>query len=240
MEKPLVSILIPTYNRVSFFIKALESAVSQTYENIEIIICDNSDNKDTKMAVKDYLVKYKMITYIKNDKNLKYLGNMNKCLSLAKGEYVNFLLDDDLFSPIKIETMINYMLLDEEINLVSSPFYFINENDAILGINESILRREENYIASGRYIINEMLGNISNCIGVPTTVLFRKSALNYEFGKYKEFEFVFASDMALWLDLFIKGKVYLFKSTLKLLSYPSRSKDCCGRKRMGQMHARFF
>ena len=75
--KPLVSILMPTRNRPVFFKKALESALAQTYDNIEIIICDNSDNDETKQVVEMYLPTYSFIHYEKNETDLKYIGNMN-------------------------------------------------------------------------------------------------------------------------------------------------------------------
>ena len=208
--KPLVSILMPTRNRPLFFKKALDSALAQTYDNIEIIICDNSDNDETKQVVETYLSTYPFIHYEKNETDLKYIGNMSECLSLANGEFVNYLFDDDLFDPTKIEVMMNYLLLDEDIHLVSSPFYFINETDEVLGTNESIFRRGINWMGSGQVMIDQMVGKICNFVGVPTTVLFRKSAMKQPFGKYHEFEFIFASDMALWLDLLSTGKcVYL-------------------------------
>ena len=64
---PLVSILIPTYNRPHYFKIALESALAQTYSNIEIIVGDDSTNNETeKLIYRDYLHKYKHITYIRN------------------------------------------------------------------------------------------------------------------------------------------------------------------------------
>ncbi len=62
---PLVSILIPTYNRPHYFKIALESALAQTYSNIEIIVGDDSTNNETeKLIYRDYLHKHKHITYI--------------------------------------------------------------------------------------------------------------------------------------------------------------------------------
>ncbi|MGM2833869.1 glycosyltransferase family 2 protein, partial [Bacillus cereus group sp. Bce025] len=64
---PLVSILIPTYNRPHYFKIALESALAQTYSNIEIIVGDDSTNNETeKLIYRDYLHKHKHITYIRN------------------------------------------------------------------------------------------------------------------------------------------------------------------------------
>ncbi|MGQ0453214.1 glycosyltransferase family 2 protein, partial [Bacillus sp. SS-TM] len=68
---PLVSILIPTYNRPHYFKIALESALAQTYSNIEIIIGDDSTNDETATLIREqYLPNYKNITYIRNTPTL--------------------------------------------------------------------------------------------------------------------------------------------------------------------------
>jgi len=64
---PLVSILIPTFNRPHYFKIALESALAQTYSNIEIIVGDDSTTNETeKLIYRHYLHKHKHITYIRN------------------------------------------------------------------------------------------------------------------------------------------------------------------------------
>ena len=66
-DLPLVSILIPTYNRPHYFKIALESALAQTYSNIEIIIGDDSTNDETETLIHEqYLPHYKNVTYIRN------------------------------------------------------------------------------------------------------------------------------------------------------------------------------
>ena len=70
-KSPLVSILIPTYNRPHYFKIALESALAQTYPNIEIIIGDDSTNDETEILINEqYLPNYKNITYIRNTTTL--------------------------------------------------------------------------------------------------------------------------------------------------------------------------
>ena len=66
-QMPLVSILIPTYNRPDYFKIAFESALNQTYSNIEIIVCDNSTNEKTNEYIKPFL----------SNKRVKYYRNYN-------------------------------------------------------------------------------------------------------------------------------------------------------------------
>ncbi len=118
-SKPLVSILIPAYNRPHYLRLALESAINQTYPNIEIIICDDSTNMDVSVMLKPYLVRYPNIKYFKNDTVL-FVKNWNKCFELSSGEYVNYLMDDDLFHPEKIERMMACCLEMPDVALVTS------------------------------------------------------------------------------------------------------------------------
>lgn len=92
---PLVSILIPTNNRPELVVKAIESALSQTYKNIEVVVTDNSSSFVTGEligAIDDPRLKY-----IKNDSNIGPILNWRKSLDAASGEYCILLPDDDHF-----------------------------------------------------------------------------------------------------------------------------------------------
>ncbi|MEH7543792.1 glycosyltransferase family 2 protein, partial [Bacillus thuringiensis] len=121
-QTPLVSVLIPTYNRPHYFEKALCSVLEQTYPNIEIIIGDDSTNDETEKVLQKYLYDHSNIIYIKNRSTLGQFENSRMLFHEAKGEYINFLMDDDLFHVNKIEKMMKYFLndLDNEIKLVTS------------------------------------------------------------------------------------------------------------------------
>ena len=84
---PLVSILIPTYNRPHYFKIALESALAQTYPNIEIIVGDDSTNDETEILMrKHYLPSHKNITYIRNASTLGQFHNALMLLKHSNGE----------------------------------------------------------------------------------------------------------------------------------------------------------
>src|SRR5690606_29230089 len=117
--QPRVSVLIPTYNRPHFFEKALKSVLKQTYPHLEIIICDNSDNQQTKQIVKKYQkLSNTQIKYVRNPKNIGPIANQQQCFTLSTGEYINYLMDDDLFHPQKIEKMLPYLVNDGGVALV--------------------------------------------------------------------------------------------------------------------------
>ncbi len=214
IELPLVSVLIPTYNRPVYFELALQSALKQTYPNIEIIIGDDSTNNETEKLVKNkYLPFHKNIQYIKNEENLGQFKNDILLLQLAKGEYINFLMDDDLYHEKKIEKMMNYYLMDEneEIKLVTSYRKVIDDEG---NISPNVWSTEPLFtidtVLNEKQLGEKVLMNVCNLIGEPTTVLFRKKDLTHPFGTFKGRRYLCNVDIASWLTLLSQGKsVYI-------------------------------
>lgn len=215
---PLVSILIPTYNRLELFKQALESAVNQTYRNVEIIVGDDSTNENTKDFMRNYSDRYKDVKYIYNGGPLGNYGLNNdiNIFNLSKGEYFNFLMDDDLFSSKeKIEKMMNFYIQYEGVSLVTSfrDAIDINGNN----LNEVIGHKpltEQNMIYSGDTVGRELLKIGSNFIGEPTTVLVKKSYVTGFFGNYLSTQYLQMSDMAQWLECCRFGDVVYISEPL--------------------------
>lgn len=110
----LVSVILPTYKRnLGFVSNAIQSVLNQTYENIEIVLVDDSPNYyETVKIVKDYVdsLNTDKILYIKNEKNLGGSLSRNVGIFAAHGDYITFLDDDDEFLPEKVEKQLNFML----------------------------------------------------------------------------------------------------------------------------------
>ncbi|MDU4659515.1 MAG: glycosyltransferase, partial [Clostridium butyricum] len=215
---PLVSILIPTYNRPEYFKLALDSVINQTYKNIEIIIGDDSTNNETEELVfNEYLNKYDNIKYYHNEKNIGQFDNDLKLMKLANGKYINFLMDDDLFKYNKIEKMMNYFINDfnEEISLVTSHRAVINENSKYGGIfGETDLIFNKDVVLTGEESANFLLQNNFNYIGEPTTVLFRKCKLTESFGILNGIRYGCNVDIASWLNLLSNGNMVFINECL--------------------------
>jgi glycosyltransferase involved in cell wall biosynthesis len=90
-----ISICIPTYNRKDLLLAAIESALEQDYEDIEVIISDNASSDGTFDAMAQFH-ENKKVRYYRNDTNIGPLMNYKKCVyEYAEGEYILFLSDDD-------------------------------------------------------------------------------------------------------------------------------------------------
>lgn len=103
MATPIVSVGIPTYNRSVYLIRAVESALHQTYQNIEVVVSDNASSDDTKarvLALSDH-----RIVFVQQPRNLGMIGNFNACLQAATGDLFVMLSDDDLLEPSAIERL---------------------------------------------------------------------------------------------------------------------------------------
>ena len=105
--KPLVSIVIPTYNRANYLSKALQSVLYQTYKNWEVLVIDNYSTDDTEKVINRY-----------NDSRIKYLKNQNygviakarnAGILAAKGDWVAFLDSDDWWTDDKLKTCMDYI-----------------------------------------------------------------------------------------------------------------------------------
>lgn len=116
---PLVSILIPTRNRPDLFVDALESALAQTWEHCEIVIADASDDGATEALSAPYLARHRHIKYSRKA-GAGAQENLERCLMLSSGKYVNFLTEGCTFHPDKIARMVQYYLHYPNSGLVTS------------------------------------------------------------------------------------------------------------------------
>jgi predicted O-linked N-acetylglucosamine transferase (SPINDLY family)/glycosyltransferase involved in cell wall biosynthesis len=199
MNLPLVSILIPTHNRPDYLEIALKSALEQTYENVEIIISDNGDDTLTQERVAPYLKSHSNITYYRKP-GMSAVENFDQCLALCKGEYVNYLMDDDVFHPEKIKRMMHYYLNNPNIGLVTSSRQLIDGQGhylAPLPGTEKLYQTDT--LINGQSFGNLMLSNGTNLVGEPTTVLVRRADIGKSLGTFAGRHYAVLSDIATWL-----------------------------------------
>lgn len=114
MSKPLVSILIITYNQKDFIHEALTSALNQDYDNIEIVVADDGSTDGTDEIILDYARKFpKKVVPLVGGPRLGITGNSNRGLRACKGKYVAFMGGDDIFLPGKISRQVAWLEADQ-------------------------------------------------------------------------------------------------------------------------------
>lgn len=106
-DKPLVSIYISTYNRCNLLKRAINSVMSQSYENIEVLVCDDGSDDDTKYFMENFVTNHKNVIYLRNETSFGACSARNLGIFNASGIYITGLDDDDEFTFDRIETLIN-------------------------------------------------------------------------------------------------------------------------------------
>ncbi len=130
----LVSIIIPVYNGSNYMREAIDSALAQTYKNIEIIVVNDGSTDDTEQIAKSYGDK---IRYYKKE-NGGVATALNFAIKKSKGEYISWLSHDDMYYPEKIEKQIEELSrLDKEKKentIVYSNYSLVNEKSEITSV----------------------------------------------------------------------------------------------------------
>lgn len=134
-----VSVIIPTYKRSEYLIRAINSVLNQTYSNIEIIVVDDNDSKSeyreiTEKKMASYNTNAKII-YIKNEKNIGGAKSRNVGIQNATGEYITFLDDDDIYLNEKVERQLESML-DAELDVTFTDLRLHNMKDKLVDYRE--------------------------------------------------------------------------------------------------------
>lgn len=129
-KQPLVSIVLPTYNRAYLLRQAVESVLAQTYPNIELLIVDDCSPDDTSDVVAT--IEDPRVRYSRNEQNLKLPGALNRGFDLAQGEFLTWTSDDNCFKPTAIERMVEH-LGDSGCGLVYADYYHFEDLDPETG-----------------------------------------------------------------------------------------------------------
>ena len=123
---PLVSVVIITYNRAKYIMSAIESALEQDYQNLEIIVIDDASQDGTREILQSYIDQGK-IKYYKNDKNQGIVYNRNRGLNLSSGKYIAVLDSDDLWcDKEKIKKQAEFLENNNEYALIGGNVVIIN------------------------------------------------------------------------------------------------------------------
>lgn len=108
-KKPLISILMTAFNRERYIGSAIESVLSSTYTNFELIIVDDGSTDGTVSIVNEFIRKDNRIKLFINERNLGDYPNRNYAASLANGKYIKYVDSDDFIYPHGIEVMVSSM-----------------------------------------------------------------------------------------------------------------------------------
>ncbi len=205
---PKISVCIPTYNYADYLPFAIESVLGQSFTDFELIIQDDCSKDNTAEVVERYLSDRRLI-FETNECNLGLAGNWNRCLSKARGEYLKFVFADDLLaSPDCLARMSSVLDRDRSVSLVTSARNIIDSESRLVHVLSEFGSRS--CTADGHKIISYCLLRLTNFIGEPSAVMFRRADSGRGFCP----RYAHALDMEFWFHLLEKGRFVFIDETL--------------------------
>ena len=208
--------MIPTYNRPKFFDLALQSALRQKYENLEIIVCDNGTDDRTEALIEKYLGDPRLC-YHRNRTAKTKEENFAPFEHLARGEYLQWLMDDDILLDGKIEKMMQAFRENPAARLVTSRRAQIDGEGRVQPnpCTEGVPESEADYsVFEGEAVGRETLLGCRNFLGEPSAVLFRRADLKHHYWRAESRGYNTISDVAMWLELLEGGDCIFFQKPL--------------------------
>ncbi len=197
-ENPLVSIILPVYNGAAYLAEAIESIITQTYQNLEIIIL-NDGSTDASQAIISSFNDHRIIA-IQQD-NIGLAETLNKGIKLAKGEYMARQDADDISLPDRIQKQINYLQSHPEI--------------LVLGTRAKIFKDQGQYIGEHKHALNAAELHFDILFENPfvhSSIMFKK--IHIEKLGYYNTDRSYFEDWELWSRFVEIGNIGNLKSNL--------------------------
>lgn len=199
MTEPIVTIVLPTYNRAVLLSRAIKSVINQTYTDWELLVIDDASTDNTQAVLSDWAAKDSRIRVIRNEKNSypDISKILNKGIELARGKYIARLDDDDYWrDEKKLTRQVEFLETHPDYVIVGSGMVIIDGEGREL---YRYLKKEKDEEIRA----NALLANPFS----HTTVVFRRDVARavggYDGSRYVE-------DWGLWLNLGKKGKMCNF------------------------------
>lgn len=210
---PKVTIAIPTFNGEKYLAECLKSVLSQTFRNFEVLIVDDHSTDGSLKIAEEFANTDSRIRVVSNDNNLGLVGNWNRCIKLASGEWIKFVFQDDMIAPGCLERMLNAARPDSSLVFCRRDFIF----------EEGTTQSTRNSYLAGKALVEQLfpdsrpvtarqfselvLNNMEkNLIGEPTVVMLHKRVFQ-EFGDFNP-HLIVSCDTEYWIRVGIhKGVI---------------------------------
>ncbi|MED5076043.1 glycosyltransferase family 2 protein [Geobacillus stearothermophilus] len=210
-----VSIIMGIYNCEKTLSEAVDSVLNQTYDNWELIMCDDGSTDNTYEIALGYSQKDKRIKVIKNEKNMGLARTLNNCLEVSTGEYIMRHDGDDLMVKDRIEKQVRFMQ-DHNCDACGSAAYVFDEN-GVWGIRRPPEFPHKQCLVTGSPFIH------------PTVIMKRGSLLKV--GGYSDNDLTRQrlEDYELWVKFFEKG--FVLRNIKEPLIYYREDRDAYKRRK---------
>jgi len=204
--KPLVSVCIPAYNNAAYIKETIDSILKQTYENIELVICDDKSKDNTVEVIES--IKDDRIKLYKNEKNLGMSGNWNNCLSKCQGDFIKLVCADDILREDCLEKEVQALMDNPTAVLAESDTKLLDLNGKAKGFYK---RYKTKGLENGKKIARAGFF-VKNYFGAPQANTFRRSAMEQAGGFDTWYTYILDYDF--WVTLACMGDVYIIHEPL--------------------------
>lgn len=202
-KDPLISVVMPIYNRTDLAVRAIESILNQTMKDFEFIIVDDGSNEETKKILKKYAKKDSRIRLIYNPKNRGIAYSRQRGLEAAKGTYIAVMDSDDWSVPERLEKSLAFMQDHPEVTAMTSQIKALPKEGTENFIQSYSIQNPEHYTeyrASDFYTIELMFFNIfPNAASFFKRDFVEKKHIRYDFG------LISAEDYDFWIQFIMNG-----------------------------------
>lgn len=210
MGQPLVSVVLPTYNRANTISRSIDSVLNQTYSNLELIVVDDGSSDNTDAIISEYVLTDSRVNYVKQE-HLGANRARNLGIKLARGQYIAFQDSDDIWFNNKLEKLMNISeWQDEAYAGVFSAFYKCDQNDS-----KYIIPKDKIELLSWEEQFKLLL--VNNFIGTPSMILKKEAiedvgGFSVNLPRFQDWEFC--------IRIGIKYKLYYYPEPL-FIAYES-------------------
>jgi len=195
--KPFISVVIPTYNRAGMLREAVESVLSQTYLNYELLVIDDGSTDDTLTVLEGY----KPYVSVYSQPHLGVSSARNRGIELSRGEWLGFLDSDDLWLPEKLELQVDYIRNHPRCKIVHTNEIWLR--------NGVRLNQGKKHRKSGGWLF---LRSTELCLISPSSVLVHRTIFQ-KLGAFDE-SLPACEDYDMWLRITPRYPVGFLKEAL--------------------------
>ena len=192
---PSVTIGLPVFNGETYIASAIESVLSQSFGNFELVICDNASTDGTPDICRAFASRDARLRYLRNDHNLGAAPNYNRTFELARGTFFKWLAHDDVLLPSYLERTLEGLLETPDAVICSSKVEYMNSEGRTIGTYDSALDTGAGLRPSTRF--SQVVLSSHSCVdffGLMRTSAMTDSLLH---GSYHGADRAFLAQMAL-------------------------------------------
>jgi glycosyltransferase involved in cell wall biosynthesis len=182
---PKISVVMCCYNGEKFLREAVNSILSQTFDDFEFLIVQDGSTDLTPLILQEYAQKDGRIRIISNAKNIGLTKSLNKALPIARGDYVARMDDDDIALAQRFAKQVDFLEKNPKIALVGCLGFIINERGEVIGEKKLALHYQE---IKKRLLFNNQF--IHSSLMIRKSVLDKEGFYNEKFKKAQDYELV--------------------------------------------------